>query len=231
MKMAINRARNKTESIVSQNSCADFTPISLESPTLPLDSGSALVEAREKKSRSGNRLDADRCHFSCPDLKVRRQNCSVAMERHNASMPNIASILKAEISRVARKEVRAEIETLKKASVAHRASIAELRRQVNALEKELRRVAKSATRSTIVPDSANEAAEGTKRRFSATRLAAHRAKLGLSAASYGQLVGVSGQTIYHWEQGKARPRAAQLENLAAVRDLGAREVSERLAES
>ena len=144
-------------------------------------------------------------------------------------MPNIASILKAEISRVARKEVRAEIETLKKASVAHRASIAELRRQVSALEKELRRVAKGAVRSAAAPDSDAEAAAGTKRRFSATRLAAHRAKLGLSAASYGQLAGVSGQTIYHWEQGKARPRAAQLASLAAVRDLGAREVVERLA--
>jgi DNA-binding transcriptional regulator YiaG len=144
-------------------------------------------------------------------------------------MPNIASILKAEISRVARKEVRAEIETLKRASVAYRASIAELRRQVNALEKELRRFAKAATRPATLPDSANEPAEGTKRRFSATRLAAHRTRLGLSAASYGQLVGVSGQTIYHWEQGKARPRAAQLESLASVRDLGAREIAERLA--
>ena len=151
------------------------------------------------------------------------------MQRHNALMPNIASILKAEISRVARKEVRAEIETLKKASVAHRASIAELRRQVSALEKELRRVAKGATRPAAASDSAHEAAAGTKRRFSATRLAAHRSKLGLSAARYGQLVGVSGQTIYHWEQGKARPRAAQLESLAAVRDLGAREIAERLA--
>uniref|UniRef100_UPI00403A0CB3 hypothetical protein n=1 Tax=unclassified Variovorax TaxID=663243 RepID=UPI00403A0CB3 len=37
-------------------------------------------------------------------------------------MPNIASIFKAEISRVARKEVHAQIETLKKASAAHRAS-------------------------------------------------------------------------------------------------------------
>ncbi|WP_354346789.1 helix-turn-helix domain-containing protein [Variovorax boronicumulans] len=143
-------------------------------------------------------------------------------------MPNIASILKAEISRVARKEVRAEIETLKKASAAHRASIAELRRQVNALEKELHRAGKGATRPATVSDSANEAAEGTKRRFSASRLAAHRAKLGVSAASYGQLVGVSGQTIYHWEQGKARPRAAQLESLAAVRELAAREATERL---
>jgi DNA-binding transcriptional regulator YiaG len=231
MKMAINRCKKQdgeyrfTELLRGLH--PDFTRVTHTASRQWFGAGRGQGE----KSRSGNRLDADRCHFSCPDLKVRRQNCSVAMERHNASMPNIASILKAEISRVARKEVRAEIETLKKASVAHRASIAELRRQVNALEKELRRVAKSATRSTIVPDSANEAAEGTKRRFSATRLAAHRAKLGLSAASYGQLVGVSGQTIYHWEQGKARPRAAQLENLAAVRDLGAREVSERLAES
>ena len=144
-------------------------------------------------------------------------------------MPNIASILKAEISRVARKEVRAEIETLKKASVAHRASIAELRRQVNALEKELRRVAKGVTRSAAASDSDHETAASTKRRFSAIRLAAHRANLGLSAAVYGQLVGVSGQTIYHWEQGKARPRAAQLENLAAVRDLGARDIAERIS--
>ena len=84
-------------------------------------------------------------------------------------MPNIASILKAEISRVARKEVRAEIETLKKASIAHRASIAELRREVNALEKELRRVAKGATRPAATVDSGNEVEASTKRRFSATR--------------------------------------------------------------
>ena len=41
----------------------------------------------------------------------------------------------------------------------------------------------------------------TPRRFSATRLAARRAKLGLSAAVYGKLVGMSGATIYLWEQG------------------------------
>jgi hypothetical protein len=82
-----------------------------------------------------------------------RQECTgLATERHNTVMPNIASILKAEISRVARKEVRAEIEILKKASVAHRATIAELRRQVSALEKELRRVAKGAARPTPAAD-------------------------------------------------------------------------------
>jgi len=207
----------------------DFIPTSPRSRKLPIDSGSALVEAREKKTAQRTASMPTAVAFHAQDSQARRQSVVAATARHNASMPNIASILKTEISRVARKEVRAEIETLKKASVAHRASIAELRRQVNALEKELRRVAKSATRSATARALDSEATTGTKRRFSATRLAAHRAKLGLSAASYGQLVGVSGQTIYHWEQGKARPRAAQLESLAAVRDLGAREVAERLS--
>jgi DNA-binding transcriptional regulator YiaG len=126
---------------------------------------------------------------------------------HNAAMPNIATILKSEISRVARKEVRAEIESLKKASVQHRAAIAALRRQVSALEKELRNVAKGAARSARAsePDEADDG--GTKRRFSAGRLASHRTKLGISAASYGKLVGVSGQTIYHWEPLGARQGA------------------------
>jgi len=120
------------------------------------------------------------------------------------------------------------MEALRKASLAHRSSIAELRRQVSALEKELRRAARGATRPAVIADSEGDETS-TKRRFSATRLAAHRLRLGLSAASYGQLVGVSGQTIYHWEQGKARPRAAQLESLASVRGPGAREIAERLA--
>lgn len=99
----------------------------------------------------------------------------------HAIMPNIASILKAEISRVARKEVRSEIETLKKSSVAHRASIAELRR-----------AAKTAVGPTTTDAPPGDT--GTRRRFSATRLAAHRGKLGLSAALCGQLVGVSDES-------------------------------------
>lgn len=143
-------------------------------------------------------------------------------------MPNISSILKAEISRVARKEVRAEIETLKKSVVAQRASIAALRRQVEVLEKELRRAARAPTRSAAVDD-ADDADSGPKRRFSPTRLAAHRSKLGLSAVAYGKLIGVSSRTIYQWEHGRVRPRAAQLERIAAVRTLNAGEAAKGLA--
>ncbi|MDM0116233.1 helix-turn-helix transcriptional regulator [Variovorax sp. J22R133] len=142
-------------------------------------------------------------------------------------MPNIASILKAEIVRVARKEVRSEIVAIKKASAQHRALIAALRREVEALRKELRRTAKS--KRVAQPDTAQSSqAKVIARRFSASRLATHRSKVGLSAAVYGKLVGLSGQTIYNWEQGKSRPNAEQIQQLAVVKELNRTALLERL---
>jgi hypothetical protein len=49
-------------------------------------------------------------------------------------MPNIATILKDEIARVARRAIRSEIDSLKKASTAHRSGIAALKRRAQLLE-------------------------------------------------------------------------------------------------
>src|SRR5689334_18240918 len=54
-------------------------------------------------------------------------------------MPNIASAFKAEVIRLARKEIRGEIASLKKAVVACRSEIAALKRRTQALEQHLRR--------------------------------------------------------------------------------------------
>ena len=141
-------------------------------------------------------------------------------------MSNIANALKAEIARVARKAIRSELDPLKKASAQHRATIAALRRNVDSLAKALRR----AGNARPTPQPAPEQEEGpTHRRFSAARLAAHRKKVGLSAADYGRLVGVSGQSIYKWEAGEVRPRVAQLEALASVRGISAKDAQTRLA--
>jgi DNA-binding transcriptional regulator YiaG len=137
-------------------------------------------------------------------------------------MPNIASALKSEIARVSRKEVRGETESLKKASSQYRSDIAALKRRLGTLETQLRRLAKAA------PPSARGTAEtpdASRPRFSAKALATHRNKLQLSAQSYGALCGVSGQSIYKWEGGKARPRAAQLQAWSAIRKLGKREAA------
>ena len=45
----------------------------------------------------------------------------------------------------------------------------------------------------------------------------------------GTLLGVSGQSVYKWEQGKAKPRASQMQAIAAVRKLGKKQVTELLA--
>lgn len=140
------------------------------------------------------------------------------------AVPNIASVLKAEISRVARKEIRAEVDSLRKAAVAQRSAIASLKRKISELEKQVRRSSKGIRGlQELDGDGARQI------RFSAQRLKNQRSKLGLSAKDYGRLVGVSGLTIYKWEGGNTRPRAGQLPAIAAVRKLGSREAYARLS--
>jgi DNA-binding transcriptional regulator YiaG len=66
-------------------------------------------------------------------------------------------------------------------------------------------------------------------RFSSRSVKAQRRRLGLSAEDFGRLLGVSAQTVYHWERGKSRPRKSQLAALAATRALGKRAARERLS--
>ena len=147
-------------------------------------------------------------------------------------MSSFADQLKAEIARIARKAVRAETGALKKANAQYRSEIAALKRRLSELERVQARWAKGqgerATRRQAKADGeAGATAQGL--RFRVAGFASLRKKLGLSAAEMGQLIGVSAQSVYHWESGKSRPRAAQLAAIAAVRGLGKREVAARLA--
>ena len=140
-------------------------------------------------------------------------------------MPSIAAVLKQEITRLARKEVKTQTATIHKASAQHRRDIAQLKRQVAGLSKQVAYLEQQERkRASKRAPSAN--VEG--KRFSARGLKTHREKVGLSAADYAMLVGVTGQTVYNWEQGKSKPRDEQLAALVAVRDLGKREAWKRL---
>ena len=141
-------------------------------------------------------------------------------------MPNIAVVLKEEIARLARKELRSQTQELKKASAQYRTHIAALRKRVETLERQLKKANRGAGRAAAPSEDDGE--ESTSRRFSATRLAAQRQKLGLSAADFATLLGVSGQSVYKWEHGESRPRARQLEAIASVRGIGKREAAARL---
>jgi DNA-binding transcriptional regulator YiaG len=141
-------------------------------------------------------------------------------------MSNVASALREEISRISRKEIRRETSSLKKASTIYRSEIAALKRRVQELERQLRRASRGGERP--VPAAANEDSVSQGTRFSARSMASQRKRLGLSAAECGLLIGASSQSVYNWEEGKARPRAQHLPAIFALRNLGRRQAKEIL---
>ena len=143
-------------------------------------------------------------------------------------MSNIATALKNEISRIARKEVRAETLQIKKQSAHYRSEIASLKRHVAALDRQLRRHSKGGKAAPAAPEEKESAADGL--RFRSKGFAVHRRRLGLSAAQAGALLGVSGQSIYHWETGKAKPRVSQMPAIAALRKLSKTQAAAAVAQ-
>jgi DNA-binding transcriptional regulator YiaG len=140
-------------------------------------------------------------------------------------MPNIAGVIKEEIVRLARKEIRRQTNVLRNASAQYRRDIAALKRRVSDLQRKLTPLEKQ-VRKNVPAQPAEVDAEHV--RFTARGLRSQRQRLGLSAANYGRLVGVTGQTIYSWEQETSRPRKQQVARIASLRQLGKREALARL---
>ncbi len=162
-------------------------------------------------------------------------------------MPNLVDALKTEIAQVAQKALRSEAQQIKKATASHEREIAALQRRIDSLERRVvalrgRRAkagpqgasgasrARRPARSAHRPAGEGETAEGPALRFSAKGFTKLRQRLGLSAAAMGALLGVTAQSVYKWEDGKARPRFTQLQAIAAIRKLGKREAAQRLSD-
>jgi DNA-binding transcriptional regulator YiaG len=146
-------------------------------------------------------------------------------------LANIASVLKEEIARVARKELRSETDSLKKASGRYRSEIAALKRRVADLEQQLSRMERMLGRSAAATPKPEGATTANGARFSAPGLKKHRERLELSAPTLASILGVSAQTIYNWEAGTTRPNPQQIANIAILRKMGKREVQARLKQS
>lgn len=139
-------------------------------------------------------------------------------------MSNLARALRDEMTRLARREIRAQISSQKKIQTQQRKTIAALKREIADLNKKLATIQNQAADPAIpVLGPAPSLI-----RFSAKGVRSHRKKLGLSADDYGLLLGVSGQAVYNWEDGTSRPRRAMLLKLTALRELGRRDADARV---
>ena len=139
-------------------------------------------------------------------------------------MRNLQVVLRQEIRRLARREVRSELDATKRAVAQHRREIAELKRRNTALERTVNYLQSRETKRLKAGPS--QATQGT--RFSFRSLKAQRRRSGLSQEEYASLVGVSSSTIYNWESGSTKPSGKHLPTLVSLREIGKREAKRRL---
>jgi DNA-binding transcriptional regulator YiaG len=139
-------------------------------------------------------------------------------------MPNFASALKGEISRLSTKVARNHVAPVQSTTSALRKQVSALKKQLQALEREVAALKRRTTRTQPNVESEDE----SKFRFTAKGLRSLRTRLGLSADEFGRLLDVGQQTIYNWESEKTQPRRAQVPSIAALRKIGKREARARL---
>ena len=145
-------------------------------------------------------------------------------------MNTFANSLKAEIARVARKELKAELDALRKTNASQRSDIAALKRDVRALQSRLlmaERVAKK-TAAVVLPvaepptQPASRSPVGRLGSFNHRAFAEYRERLGITQVEMGRLVNASSLSVWKWETAKAQPRAAALSRIQTAMKLGKR---------
>ena len=211
-------------------------------PTIPLRVRPVpclVVRGRESRLLA---LVSTRYRVGCPEFVQRMQT-----EESSELMASLAAALKEEISTLARREVRRQTASEDKAAARITRDIVALKREVQALERDLASVGARQPQSSVPSKKASGRTPPGRRAarkvsaasasakpspqgpFSAEALKAHRQRLGLSADNYAKLLGASALSVYNWEQGKTRPRKSSVDAWTAIRRIGKREAAKRLA--
>ncbi len=151
-------------------------------------------------------------------------------------MPNLAALLKEEISKIVRKEVQDQVRELKKTVLEQRDALARLEKQSGpAKAKAAKPAAKPAAKSAAAKPAAkvSKAPADDKRkqpRISPDTIKKHRKRLKLSQAQLGELLNVSTNTVLRWEAGTSKPRSKHLPALAQLRSKSLRDLKQQLGE-
>lgn len=146
-------------------------------------------------------------------------------------MGKIEETMRAEISRLARKELRAELESLTR-------TVGELRQEVRVLRRRLDAAEKGNSAPGVAPVTVTESPElqisedeAASSRLSPSLIKKLRKKLNITQAELATLVGVTPGAVAFWEQGRSRPRDGHKRALVSLRQLGRRDVAAMLAGS
>lgn len=144
-------------------------------------------------------------------------------------MPNLAKLLKDEISRISRREIKKELDPIKALLTAQRKTISELKKKAAGLDVANRKLQR-AVPAAPARGAAAEEEGGSRQWFTGKGVRSMRKKLKLSQADFAKLAGVSDQSVYNWERqnGKLLLRQATAAKLAEIRGLGIRGAKSKL---
>ncbi|HCL27041.1 MAG TPA: hypothetical protein DIC52_01225 [Candidatus Latescibacteria bacterium] len=147
-------------------------------------------------------------------------------------MPNMAQVLKEEITRLSRKEIRNVCDPLRKQVQTLRRTVRDQQTTINRLERALSKMVAqtSDTGTALYATASGGAQETTRARVTPASIKRHRLRLNLSQAELGEILRVSTNTIVRWEKGMSSPRAHHRTALLRVRDMGRRDVNKILEE-
>ena len=146
-------------------------------------------------------------------------------------MTTFAESLKREIARVARKELRDEIATLRKNAAGQRLELSSMKKQMRTMQSQIKQFAKVHLQPSMAvkhrsvastPETA-KGKPGRKAVFTAERLKTQRARLGFTQNQMARLLEVSALSIWKWESGGAAPRASRVPQILQRLALGKRE--------
>lgn len=142
-------------------------------------------------------------------------------------MAKIESIIKSEITRLAKHEVRTVFRPLRKEVWGMKLRLSNLIKNFNVLD----RVAKEASKGKSTEPKLEASPEEVKAsRLTPERIAGLRKKLGISQRELGILVGATIGAVASWEKGKFRPRGDKKAVLVALRKVRKRDVKKMLEE-
>ena len=132
-------------------------------------------------------------------------------------MPTLAATLKAEIRRLAAREVQKALRSLKRVQRQMKA----MRARNRAQRTEVRRLERRVER---VKQTTGGGGRGRGGRVSPEAIRTLRSRLGMTREQFAKILGVSAGSIFGWETGRTMPRGRSVQRIAEVRKMGVRKV-------
>lgn len=146
-------------------------------------------------------------------------------------MPNVMQVIRSEITRLARKEVKTSVTKVHKPTVQLKHDVAALKRTVAALVK-ASNIMRGVLEKIVSAQPTEAPEQAAKARLTGRGIRSLRRKLRLSQVDFGRLIGVTAKAVVNMEKknGPLSVRKVTRAAILGIRGMGAREAKAKLEE-